>query len=291
MSLHPLALVAVAATLAAGCGASSAKQSSVPTPLAAAATTAPATTVATAAPAPPVIDLVATDTGYSMPTKMPGGVVALHFRNDGAHPHEFAFGRLDPGHTAEEFMALPRDQQGDVPWVHDEAGPPLMTPGAEITITRRLEPGSYFFFDGFPSSTGEPYAKLGLVATIAAIGDSGAPLPKPDAVITASKDSFDVPTLRAGPQTIELRNASGAGRGFELTSINPGKTRADADRWFGQLESTGKSPDAPAPVTFLGAIQTIPTGTSVFLTVELEHGREYHLSDGESGVEANFTPA
>lgn len=288
MSLRPLALVAVAATLAAGCGAASPKESPAPaTTPAAVAATAPATTVP---PTPPVIDIVATDTGYSAPAEMPGGVVALHFRNDGSHPHEFAFARLDPGHTAEEWLALPGDRQGDVPWVHDEAGPPLLTPGAEITITRRLQPGTYCFFDGFPSPTGEPYGKLGLVATIAAVGDSGASVPIPGAVITASKDGFDVPPIPAGLQTIELRNAAGAGRGFYLASINPGKTRTEVERWFGQIEATGKSPDTPAPVTFLGAIQTIPTGTSVFLTVMLESGREYHLSDDESGIEADFKP-
>jgi hypothetical protein len=37
-------------------------------------------------------------------------------------------------------------------------------------------------------------------------------------------------------------------------------------------------------------MQTIPSGTSVFLTVTLEAGRLYHLTDDESGIEAEFTP-
>jgi hypothetical protein len=40
----------------------------------------------------------------------------------------------------------------------------------------------------------------------------------------------------------------------------------------------------------LGAIQTIPNGTSVFLTIRLEAGRRYELSDDESGVRAAFVP-
>ena len=78
-------------------------------------------------------------------------------------------------------------------------------------------------------------------------------------------------------------------RGFQLLTLNPGKTEADAGRWFGHIESTGRLPRTPAPVTFLGAIQTIPSGTSVFLTVDLEAGRRYHISDDESGIEADFT--
>ena len=56
------------------------------------------------------------------------------------------------------------------------------------------------------------------------------------------------------------------------------------------LETTGRLPQTPVPATLLGAMQTIPSGTSVFLTVNLEAGRRYHLSDDESGIQADFTP-
>jgi hypothetical protein len=292
MSVRPIALAVLAAALLAACGSTSTSSSTSSAPAASAPTAAATTPPSATTPAvAPVIDVIATDTAYTAPTTMPAGVVALHFRNDGSHPHEFAFGRIEDGHSLAEFMALPTDRQGDVPWVHDEAGPPLLTPGAEITITRRLEPGTYFFFDGFPSPTGKPGGQEGLVASIKADGDSGAALPEASAVITAGKDGYQVPALHAGLQTIELRNEAGAGRGFSLATLNAGKTEADVEHWFGKIESTGRSPNSPAPVTFLGAIQTIPTGTSVFLTVDLEAGRSYHLSDDESGAAADFTPA
>ncbi len=43
-------------------------------------------------------------------------------------------------------------------------------------------------------------------------------------------------------------------------------------------------------MTLLGAMQTIPSGTSVYLTVSLEAGRLYRLEDDESGTQAQFTP-
>jgi hypothetical protein len=44
------------------------------------------------------------------------------------------------------------------------------------------------------------------------------------------------------------------------------------------------------PMTLLGATQTIPSGTSVFVTVKLDAGRSYHISDDDTGTEATFTP-
>jgi len=37
-------------------------------------------------------------------------------------------------------------------------------------------------------------------------------------------------------------------------------------------------------------MQSIPSGTSVFLTVNLERGREYRLDDAEYHIVARFTP-
>jgi hypothetical protein len=37
-------------------------------------------------------------------------------------------------------------------------------------------------------------------------------------------------------------------------------------------------------------MQTIPSGTSVYLTIRLDAGRRYELSDDESGLQATFTP-
>lgn len=241
----------------------------------------------TTAPAPVEVDAV--DYAFAMPNVVKGGVVAMRFRNRGKEPHEFAFGRIDAGHTLAQ--ALRATEQGkDVTWVRDLGGPGILTPGADLTITRNLAPGTYFFLCGVPNTKGVSHSKLGMVRSFTVSGDSGAQLPKPDAVITAGKKRFVVPQLGAGRQTIELRNRSGAGRGFMLATINPGKTEADVGRWTKAIESTGKLPKGPLPMTLLGAMQTIPSGTSVYLTVTLESGRSYHLSDDESGIQADFTP-
>ena len=85
-------------------------------------------------------------------------------------------------------------------------------------------------------------------------------------------------------RTIELRNDADEGRGFLLVHFAPGKTFADVEAWG---ESGFKD---PAPATFHGAIQTIPPGTSVFVTADLESGATYTVLDDESGDKAEFTP-
>lgn len=239
------------------------------------------------APTPVTVDAV--DYAYAMPTTVKGGVVTMRFRNKGRELHEFAFGRIDPGHTLAEARRS-FETGKETSWLHDLGGPGLLTQGSEIEITRVLRPGTYFFLCGIPDHKGVSHLKRGMLRSFTVVGDSGRTLPTPDAVITAGKKRFFVPKLSAGSQTIELRNRAGAGRGFQLTTINPGKTEADVDRWVKVIETTGKQPRRPMPFTILGAMQTIPSGTSVYLKLNLEAGRSYHLSDDESGIQANFAP-
>jgi hypothetical protein len=240
---------------------------------------------------PTQVEVDAADYAYRMPDRIKGGVVSMRFRNTGKELHEFALVRIGKGHTVHDVLAALEKSGDDLPWLTDMAGPPMLTPGAEITITRTLESGGYAFLCYFPNAKGVPHVHLGMTRLFTVVGDSGAELPKPDAVITARRNRYVVPKLKSGTQTIELRNASGGERGFILTTFNPGKTEADADRWFGRIESSGRLPRSPAPLTALGAIQSIPNGTSVYLTVDLEAGRTYRLTEDEHGFEANFTPS
>jgi hypothetical protein len=241
-------------------------------------------------PSPPPIEVDAADYAFVMPDRIKGGVVSMRFRNTGKELHEFALVRIGEGHTVDDVLAALQKSGDDLPWLTDMAGPPLLTPGAEIGITRKLDPGTYAFLCYVPNTKGVPHVQLGMTRKFTVAGDSGAELRKPDALITARAKRFVVPNLRAGRQTIELRNASGGERGFILTTFNPGKTEADAERWFGRIESSGRLPRTPAPLTGLGAIQSIPNGTSVYLTVDLEAGRTYRLTEDEHGFETDFTP-
>lgn len=239
------------------------------------------------------VAVTVSDTGYEMPKRVEGGMVAMRFRNQGTQLHEFALARVDDGHTAEEVEATVATSvgSGDPPtWLSDVAGPGLLTPGDEITVTRRLDPGVYVFIDGVPDSRGVPGSARGITAVFTVTGNSKATAPATDGVIVARENGYAVPVLAAGTRTIELRNSSSAPRGFLLTTLEPGKTGADAERWAGQIDQTGRLPTTQPPFKVLGAMRTIPAGTSVYVTIELEAGRTYRLSDDESGISKAFTP-
>jgi hypothetical protein len=261
------------------------------TATAAAIAAAGASAAPPAAPAP--VAVTVTDTAITMPARVTGGMVAMRFANAGTRLHEFAMARADAGHGVREARAAVRRGAHGAPppaGLRDVAGPGNLTAGAAVTVTRRLRPGVYVLFDGVPDRRGVPGVARGLSRVFRVAGDTGAAPPAADAVVTARARRFDVPPLHAGTVTLELRVAAGAPRGFRLTSLRPGSTRADANRWIAAVEGSGRLPAGPSPITMLGAIQTIPDGASVWVTLALQAGRTYGLGDDESGVQVRFAP-
>jgi uncharacterized cupredoxin-like copper-binding protein len=236
---------------------------------------------------PGVIEVKGAEYAFVMPDEVEGGVVSFETSNIGKEVHEYALGRLDQGKTLADVKKRLAQGEGEPPpWFTDVAGVPVLSPGEEIAITRELQPGTYVFLCFIPSPKGVPHYELGMLKSFEIVGDSGRELPQPDATITAKKGGYDIPALEAGPQTVELRNADTKEREFFLMTLKPGKTLEDIDAW-GEGGFKG-----PAPGTFLGAMQTIPPGTSVYLDIDLEVGVEYTLTDtsGERPIVATFTP-
>lgn len=233
-----------------------------------------------------VIAVMGTEYAFVMPDEVEGPVVSFEFSNIGRELHEYALGRLDAGKTPADLKRRLAGEGEQPPWVHDVGGVPVLSAGEEITITRKLQPGKYVFLCFIPSPKGVPHYDLGMLKGFEIVGDSGRELPEPDATITAETGRYDIPTLEAGPQTLELRNADTVEREFFLVTLKPGKTLEDVDAW-GEGGFKG-----PAPGSFLGAMQTIPPGTSVYLDIDLEAGVPYTLSDTSVArpIVATFTP-
>ena len=219
-----------------------------------------------------------------MPDEIDGGVVSMRFRNTGKEPHEFALSRIDEGHTIDETVQDLLANE-DVPYATDIGGVPLLSPGDEITITRRLEPGTYGLLCFFPSPNGKPHVELGMKREFRVVGESSTTLPTPDAVITATANGYSVPEIEAGTHTIELRNESGKEPSWYLSVPQPGATAEDFEAW---IEGGQKG---EAPVRFVGAMQSFPSGESIFVTLDLEAGTTYRLEDDPDGLPAvEFTP-
>jgi hypothetical protein len=234
------------------------------------------------------IDVKGVEYAFDMPDQGKAGVVTFDVSNAGGELHEFALGRLAPGKTIADVKAyLKSGQEGTPKWFQDVGGVPILSPGEKLGLTRRLAPANYVFLCFIPSPKGVPHVNLGMLKEFRLSGDSGRDLPEPDATITAKKGSYTIPPLKAGEQTIELRNADSREREFFLFRLKPGKSLADIGRFF----ESGEGKTTP-PATFLGAMQTIPAGTSVFIDVDLKAGAKYTLADntGPKPIIAGFTP-
>jgi hypothetical protein len=102
-------------------------------------------------------------------------------------------------------------------------------------------------------------------------------------VTTSSDDGLQVPALTSGEQTVEFENGGTEPHELALVAFEPGKSIKDVDRWF-----EGGYQGEP-PVTFLGGMQTIPAGESVFLTIDLELGVQYTALDFTTKSRERFT--
>lgn len=221
---------------------------------------------------------------FLMPEKVEGGVVTMRVSNTGRELHEYAIGRLKKGKTlADVRRELESGEESRS--AENVAGVPGLSPGKAITITRRLRPGRYFFLCGVPSPEGVPHHELGMLKGFEVVGSSGAELPQADATVTAGDKAMAVPALRAGRRTLELRNTASAPREFELLELKPGSTLKDVAAFF----ERGRPDLKASPATFLGAIQTIAPGESVFLRVSLKSGGSYVFQDADHGLVAQFS--
>lgn len=228
------------------------------------------------------VQVTATEYAFDVPSDVTGGVVEMRFTNNGAFPHEFALSRIDEGKT-EADVQVALEGQRPPKWAEDIGGVPTLSPGESITVTRTLEPGSYVLLCFLPGEHGMPHALMGMYELFTVTGDAGVALPQSDAIITATDDALQVPSLTTGEQTVKFENGGTEPHELALAAFESGKGIKDVDQWIeGGYE--GES-----PVTFYGGMQTISAGESVFLGIDLEPGVEYTAIDFTTGSQEVFT--
>lgn len=229
-----------------------------------------------------VVSVIANEYAYSMPAEVEGGIVSLELANEGAEHHEFAFGRLDEGVEIED-VAKSILQRGGGETSEDLAGVPLLSPGANMTMVRDLEPGTYFFICAFPDPNFEQHASKGMYTSFKVTGDAGVEPPLVDATIEVTDDGFEIPNLNAGEQVVEFRNSGSKEHEFVLAmAVEEGAGTKDFEHWI------GKGQKGRSPLFFPGGLQSIPPGTSVIQVLDLERG-DYLMEDFGNKLEAEFS--
>jgi hypothetical protein len=232
------------------------------------------------------VDITATDFAYDMPDEVTGGLVTMNMVNEGVEPHEYGIVRSDGQHSAEELTAAIDEtlrRGGEPPkWVEDVGSFGVQTAGVSSSVTRDFEPGNYAFVCFIPGPGNKNHLELGMRRAFTVSGDSGADAPDSSAVVTATKDGFEVPPVPAGESTLEVRNEGAEPFDFALVRFNPGKDVADVEKWFqGGLKGE-------APATLHGGAG-FAQDESVFFSTEFESGATYEFVNPQAGDRQKFT--
>jgi hypothetical protein len=225
-----------------------------------------------------VVEIGLTEYAFGMPKQIEGGMVTLEISNQGEMVHEMAFGKIEGDHDmADVQKALKSGAQPK--WFSDIGGVPLIDPGMTVSLTRELEPGRYILMCFLPvPGSGKPHVMEGMVQIFDAVGTSEATAPQADATVVATDEGFEVPSIEAGDQTLELVNEGTKAHEFAIYSLNEGMTEEDINKWFGKGFST------PKPAVFPGGMQSIDPGTKVWVEMTFESGRTYVLEDFEHRI-------
>lgn len=225
---------------------------------------------------------------FVMPERAQPGWTTLDFTNTGDEPHEFALFRLDEGKTLADVKALLADpaaqQQGPPEWVTIVAGVPTLAAEGRAALTQELEPGRHVLVCFLDGPSGKPHFADGMIRELEVAGQVRGDEPDADAELALGA-GLEAPEVEAGERTLRFRNDGDEPSSLFLVAYEPGKTAADLERW----EEAGAQ--GPAPARFLGGAIDVPAESSVYLTLELEQGREYTLLDDERGRELSFTPS
>lgn len=206
--------------------------------------------------------------------------------------------RFDAGHTAAEALAGAEEWArltGPLPaWVHLTGGVVSLLGKRTAVATQILTPGRYVAFAvdtvlaTRADSPGEPAARFRVTAG----ARGGGVLPSPAARITMTEYGFATSGLVAGRQSVRVANIGKESHFVVGYPLKPGKTKADARRYFAPRVG---EPKTPAPVDFNRAFNsalldgglrqvvdlTLDKGTYVLLcTVPDRIGGTVHMAKG-----------
>jgi len=231
-----------------------------------------------------VVDVVARDYAFDVPTRIPAGLTTFRLRNEGPDLHHIYLVKLAPGKTMADvftYMQQPSDAPSFPSWATPVGGPNTPRPGGgESNATLDLEAGEYAMLCVIPAKDGMPHVMKGMAKAITvtpaarptrpASGHPDTPAPKADVTMTLRDYDFalDRP-LRAGKQLVAVRNGAAQPHEVFIARLAPGKTVQDLLKWI-------EKPDGPPPGEPMGGTTDIGTGGTNYIGLDLAQG-EYGL--------------
>jgi hypothetical protein len=200
---------------------------------------------------------------FDLPKSVEGGVVEIRFTSSVEGEHGAQLVRVDGNHPIDEALAA-ADRWGGrgrgLPeWLFIAGGTPDVAKGESSTVTQELEPGRYLVAD---VNTGAS-AELEVTG-----GAAGGELPAAKGTITATEYAFETDGLQAGRNTVTFDNAGQEPHLVVASALRPGKTAADAKRFF---ETESGPPPVDDSRTFSTAV--VEGGVKQAVELDLEAGR------------------
>lgn len=167
-----------------------------------------------------------------------------------------------------------------------------VAPGRPGVTTLRLEPGTYVMLCYVEDSAGTLHYRRGMHNKLTVTEDSSGALP-PDPDVELTLSGYQITTdgrMQPGRQTVAIhfgeRSRSGEPpfQNLHLVRLGEGGDWAETARWMNDRE-------VPAPVEFLGGTPAMPSGTTVYLTVDLTPDRYGWVSNASEakGMVETFT--
>jgi hypothetical protein len=238
------------------------------------------------APGIPDVTITATDFAFGLPDSIPGGLVRVHFVNNGQEPHHAQFVRLNDGVSAQQFDSVLDAVFQAVPTEGDAAfgrlfqvatlagGPAIIGPGGQEEVVTDLAPGDYRVYCFFALPGEPPHIMKGMGKALVVTAPAGRQpaAPVADARVELKDFAFEIPALKAGRTVLEVTNA-----GPEPHEMNIVRVKGISAAQF--LSMVAAPPDSaappaagPPPFEFVGGSQGIMPGKTEWVTLDLTPG-------------------
>ncbi|MEO6469280.1 MAG: hypothetical protein ABIP21_09275 [Acidimicrobiia bacterium] len=226
----------------------------------------------------PEVVIETADFSFVAPAQIPAGYVDLTMKNTGKEGHHVQLIKLD-GMTKEAFTtAVSNFDTAALKNSIFVGGPNGADPGASVTTTVKLEPGTYGIACLIPGADGQPHAAHGMTGTVevARTANSVNTAPKSKGTVELGDFVFEPPTNFDGKGTFEIVNAGSQVHEAVIFGLNEGTTLEDAKKFLFAPPGT-PPPAGPPPFSTVGGSTGLSNKERNWMTLDLKPGNYVFL--------------
>lgn len=226
-----------------------------------------------------IFNIIATDSGFEAPDRVPAGLRHIVFANRGAEIHEGMLVKLPDGMRAKDYVAAVKAGALFPEGAKDYSGAALTSPGETTELWTRLDPGNYIIicWNGDHARTRGVHA----FSVVSAGAHDDSP-PQADVVLKLVDFRFELSRpLHSGEQVIRVETPGPSMHEADFYRLLDGKTLTDLIEWRKQ-DGVGVAP----AIALGGMLDSHDLGHQVWLRVNFAPGRYVLHCEMPIGAEA-----